>query len=95
MVKNPGKKTSLSRIRSLNRPQPVQVEEDNDCRPSAIVSRGRRARVTSIEDVWEIVDEWWRTDPIARRYYRVAVQGGTTTTVFRDLTSGAWYEQRV
>ncbi len=95
MVKNPGKKTSPSRIRPLNRPEPVQVEEDNDRRPSAIVSRGRSAVVTSIEDVWEIVDEWWRASPIARRYYRVAVQGGATTTVFRDLASGAWYEQRI
>ena len=94
MVKNPGKKTSLSRIRPLNGLEPVQVEQDSDRRPSAIISRGRRAVVASIEDVWEIVDEWWRTSPVARRYYQVAIQGGATTTVFHDLTSGAWYEQR-
>ena len=93
MVKNPRKKTSLSRIRPLNEPEPVQVEE-SDHGPGTIVSQGQMAKVTSIEDVWEIVDEWWRADPIARRYYQVAVEGGTTMTVFRDLSSGAWYKQR-
>ena len=95
MVKTPRKKTSPGRIRPLNRPEPVQVEEDEDRRPSLIVSGGRRVRVASIVDVWEIVDEWWRPDPIVRRYYRAAVEGGTAVTVFHDLVGGAWYRQRV
>ena len=95
MVKTPRKKTSPGRIRPLNRPEMVQVEEDDDHGPSSIVSRSQEARVTSIVDVWEIVDEWWRASPIARRYYKVTVEGDTTITIFRDLDSGAWYRQRV
>ena len=95
MVKTSRKKTSAGRIRPLNRPEPVQVEEDDRRRPSLIVSGGRRARVVSIVDVWEIVDEWWRPDPVVRRYYRAAVEGGEVVAVFRDLVSGAWYRQRV
>ena len=94
MVKTPRKKTGTGRIRPLNRPEPVQVEEDDDRRPSQVISDGHRAKVVSIVDVWEIVDEWWRPDPVARRYYRVAVEGGGTVTVFRDLADGAWYRQR-
>ena len=94
MVANPGKKTSISRIRPLNRPELVQVEEGEDHGPATIVSNGRMARVTSVEDMWEIVDEWWRVSPIARRYYQVGVEGGATMTVFRDLISGAWYGQQ-
>ena len=94
MVKNPGKKASLSRIRPLNRPELVQVEEDGDHRPATIISHGQRGKVTSIEDVWEVVDEWWRASPIARRYYRVAIEEGATITVFRDLINGVWYEQK-
>jgi len=94
MVKNPRKKASPSRIRPLNRPELVQVEEGRDDRPTTIVFHSRRAKVTSIEDVWEIVDEWWRGNPIARRYYQVGVEGGATMTVFRDLVSGAWYRQQ-
>ena len=94
MVKTPRKKTGTGRIRPLNRPEPVQVEEDDDRRPSLVVTDGRRARVASIVDVWEIVDEWWRPDPVARRYYRASLEDGGTVTVFRDLISGAWYRQR-
>ncbi len=94
MVKNPRKKTSLGRIRPLNRPEPVQVEEDDDHRPATIVMHGQRRSVTAIEDVWEIVDEWWRADPIARRYFRIAVEGAKIG-VFRDLISGTWYRQQV
>ena len=95
MVKNSRKKTGPSRIRPLNRPAVVQVEEEDDHRPSMVVLHGHRSEVVSIEDVWEIVDEWWRADPVVRRYYRVAVEADRTITVFCDLTSGVWYEQRV
>ena len=95
MVKNPRKKTGPSRIRPLNRPALVRVEEGDDHRPSMVVSHGHRSKVLSIEDVWEIVDEWWRADPLIRRYYRAILEGDETITVFRDLTSGVWYEQQV
>jgi hypothetical protein len=61
---------------------------------------GRRAlrvtplRVTRVTDVWEIVDEWWRDRPIARRYFTVTLEDGTRTTLFRDLSDGGWYAQR-
>ncbi|MDP7578938.1 MAG: hypothetical protein QGF12_05300 [SAR202 cluster bacterium] len=60
-----------------------------------IVSHDQEARVISIDDVWEIVDEWWRDVPISRRYYQVVVEGGTMITVFRDLINEIWYKQRV
>ena len=93
MVKNPRKKTGPGRIRPLNQPAPAQVQEDENDAPGTVVLRRQELKVTSIQDVWEVVDEWWRADPTARRYYRVAVEGGTTVTLFRDLVSGAWYEQ--
>ena len=94
MVKTPRKKAGAGRIRPLNRPEPVQVEEDDDRRPSLIVSGRRRARIVAIVDAWEIVDEWWRPAPIVRRYYRAAVEGGEVVTVFHDLVAGIWYRQR-
>ena len=73
----------------------VRVEEEDDHRPSIIVSHGHRSTVLSIEDMWEIVDEWWRASPVSRRYYHAAIEGGESITLFRDLASGAWYEQQV
>ena len=95
MLKNPRKKTSFSRIRALNRPELIQVREGDDHDPAMIISHGQKAKIISVDDVWEIVDEWWRAIPIARRYYRVVVERGAIVTIFHDLINGIWYEQRV
>ena len=93
MVKNSREKAGPGPIRALSLPEPVDVQEDESHGPVALVLNGRKLKVTSIEDVWEIVDEWWRTAPIARRYYRLVVEGGPRVTVFRDLLNGLWYRQ--
>ena len=95
MVKDPRKKTSPSPIRALNQPELVQVEEDGDGRPVSVAHRRRALKIASVEDVWEIVDEWWRASPIARRYHAVVLEDGSSATLFRDLLGGLWYRQRV
>jgi hypothetical protein len=72
----------------------VAVEEGEGHRPAAVTLRGRRLAVASIQDAWEIADEWWRPKPLHRAYYRAIVEGGAGVTLFRDLVSGAWYVQR-
>ena len=56
---------------------------------------GRAIEIASIADTWEINDEWWRGQPIARLYYRVVTREGRHLTIFRDLTDGQWYRQKV
>ena len=94
MVKNSRKKTGPSPIRALNLPGLVNVEVDHRQRPISIILGGLTLKVAAIDDVWEIVDEWWRTRPISRRYYKVAVENGLAITIFQDLVSGFWHEQR-
>ena len=94
MVKNPRKATGAGPIRALNLPGPAEVEEDEGHRPVGLTLRRRRLGVVSIEDRWEIADEWWRTRPVARAYYRVLLEGGESAVVFRDLLDGAWYHHR-
>ena len=72
----------------------MEVEEDERHRPAAITLRRQRLKVASVEDVWEIADEWWRSTPIARVYYRVLLEDGRAVTLFRDLVDGKWYRQR-
>ena len=93
MVKNSREKAGPGPIRALNLPKLVDVQEDGRHRPVALAMDGRKLKVTSIEDVWEIVDEWWRTAPVARRYYSLVVESGPRVTVFRDLLNGLWYRQ--
>jgi protein ImuB len=94
MVKNSGKKAGPGPIRALNLPGLVEVEEDDAQSPVTVSVRRRRMAVASIEDVWEVLDEWWRARPISRRYYRLVLEEGPSITLFRDLVDGRWYEQR-
>ena len=50
--------------------------------------------INSIEDVWQVDDEWWREKPISRKYYRVVTENDRHFTIFRDQTNGAWYRQQ-
>ena len=94
MVKNPRETPGAGEIRPLNLPVPIRVEEDEHHRPIALIPRRRRLKVVSVEDLWEISEEWWRVNPIARTYYRVTLEDGRAITVFRDLSDGGWYRQR-
>ena len=94
MVKSSREASGAGPIRPLNLPAPVDVVEDGYGRPVTLALRGRRLRITSVEDLWEISEEWWRPAPIARRYYDVTTQDGRHVTVFRDLVDGGWYQQQ-
>jgi len=51
-------------------------------------------KVVSIDNTWKIDEEWWREKPIVRMYYQVTTEDGRRITLFRDLTTGDWYQQR-
>ena len=94
MVENSGKTAGPGPIRALNLPDPLTVEEDCRREPLAVLVGRRWLKIASVEDVWELADEWWRSAPISRRYYRVATEDGPGMTLFRDLLTGRWYRQR-
>ncbi len=94
MVQNPRKTPGSGALRPLNLPVPIAVEEDARQRPLALIQRGRRLRVVTIDGRWKIDEEWWRENPIVRMYYQVTTGDGRRITVFRDLTTGKWYRQR-
>ncbi len=85
MVKNTGKAPGAGGIRPLNLPVPVIVKEDEGSRPVSIILRRRKLEVASIDDVWDIEDEWWRPVRVHRLYYRITTIDGDSLTVFRDL----------
>jgi hypothetical protein len=49
--------------------------------------------VEQVEEVWRLVEAWWREDAIARTYYRVVLEGGRSLTLYRDDVTNSWYEQ--
>jgi hypothetical protein len=70
------------------------VEEDEEGRPLALTIRRRMVRVSSIEDTWEVDEEWWRERPVSRMYYQVITEDGRRIVIFRDLVDGGWHQQR-
>ena len=98
MVQNSRETPGAGTLRPLNLPVPVVVEEDAYQQPLALLpspsKRGRRLEVASIDSLWKIDEEWWRETPITRMYYQVITEDGRRITVFRDLATGQWYQQR-
>lgn len=81
----------------------MDVQAGSDGAPRAVAPRSGRRRgplcdVERIDEVWRIVDEWWRASPIARTYYRLALTDGRALTLFHnDVGGGAgseWFQQR-
>lgn len=107
MVQNSRTASGPGYLRPLNAPVPVRVKESPSQHPSSLVldghtggrtderADGRTIEIASIADTWEINDEWWRGQPIARLYYRVVTREGRHLTIFRDLVDGQWYRQKV
>ena len=98
MVQNSRTASGPGYLRPLNAPVPVRVKESPSQHPNSLVldgCNGRTIGIASIADTWEINDEWWRGQPIARLYYRVVTQEGSHLTIFRDLVDGQWYRQKV
>ena len=93
MVKNSRTAPGAGPIRPLNLPIPISVEEDPHHRPVVLGQKSRRVKVDSVEDLWQIDEEWWRDSPIVRTYYELTVQGGRRIIVFRDQADGRWYRQ--
>ena len=51
-------------------------------------------KITAINDLWQVNDEWWREHPISRRYYQITTQKDRRLTIFRDDMNGNWYWQK-
>ena len=66
--------------------------------PSRSSQKGRSLTqnliIASINDLWQVDDEWWRETPISRRYYEVTTQNDRRLTIFRDQLNGSWYWQK-
>ena len=83
-------------LRPLNAPSPLRVRTDARGRIVSVWRHGRpipRA-VVAVQDRWRIDDEWWREHAVSRMYYAVVLDDGAFVTLYHDLTTDAWFEQR-
>jgi hypothetical protein len=92
MVENTGKTLRAGTLKPVNQPEPERVEEDISGLPVALRTK-RRQPVKTIDDIWRIDDEWWRSEPVSRLYYAIRLVSGQRLVIYKDLISGNWYRQ--
>ncbi len=80
-------------VTPLNAPREIRVAAAGSGGPASVRAAGRQRRVARISNEWRIDDEWWRQE-ISRHYFELELGDGQVITVFRDLASGKWYQQR-
>jgi hypothetical protein len=73
----------------LYEPRPVHVRLDG-----AVPAAVNGTPVDSIREEWLVEDRWWASPPLRRHYLELVLGSGRCLTVFRDLRTGRWYEQR-
>jgi hypothetical protein len=76
--------------RRIGAPEPARVHAGERGRPLAVDGRS----VEAVRESWLVEDRWWTDDPLRRRYWEVVTADGHRLVVFRDLDSGAWFQQR-
>ena len=96
LVKVSDRRSQKSDLRPLNAPSPLRVQTDAAGRITSIWRQGRLTprTIAAIQDRWRIDDEWWREHRVARMYYDVVLDDGTLLTIYQDLASDTWFEQR-
>lgn len=92
MVADAGETLRAGAYKPLNLPEALRVAEDDAGRPLALLGRRRQA-VAAIEEGWRIDDEWWRREPVSRRYYTVRLASGQRLVIYKDLDKGGWFRQ--
>ena len=74
-------------------PKEVQVTANETGEPIAVILKNRQRRVRRIKNTWRIEDDWWKEE-IARQYFELDLDSGSSITMFYDLLSRKWYQQR-
>jgi hypothetical protein len=88
----------------LAQPWPIEPGVDDDGHPVTIPPRRRVGRRTNFRargiavaherERWVVEDRWWTGSPVRRRYFELVLTDGSNVTVFQDLGSKRWFEQR-
>jgi hypothetical protein len=90
LVAHSGAQSTPRRAGRLNAPRSVLVEASFDGTPWKV----NRRPVALVREEWRVVDRWWTTEPVHRRYFDVVLEGGENSVVFRDEEAGGWFSQR-
>ena len=99
----PSKGVRSSGMKILNTPRVIEVRTNSTGNPTVVHmpssaplrSNGKWVKVTKVEDLWKVNDEWWRgpDEEISRLYYILRIDSGHQITLFLDLITNKWHQQ--
>ena len=89
----PLRESGEAEAEALDAPIAVRVEADAGW-PIALVERGVRRAVESVEDIWRVEDGWRRRTPVSRTYFEVLLDDGRRLSIFHDHLREEWRRQR-
>ena len=89
----PLRESGEAEAEALDAPIAVRVEADAGW-PIALVERGVRRAVESVEDIWRVEDGWRRRTPVSRTYFEVLLEDGRRLSIFHDHLREEWRRQR-
>ena len=93
MVTDPRAALGAAALRSLNQPRRIEVRASKRGLPRALAQQRAWVQIERVQDIWRIDDEWWRA-LISRLYFLVYLENGVLRTIYHDLVTDSWYEQR-
>lgn len=74
----------------INAPSSARVETAFDGTPREV----NHQPVLVLREEWRVLDRWWTSEPVSRRYFDLVLESGEHAVVFRDEASGRWFSQR-
>ncbi len=72
----------------------IQVSDNGEGNPGALVWQGRNHIVSKITRRWRVKSDWWR-ESVWRDYFKLTTETGLLLIVYRDLMEDKWYLQRL
>ena len=74
----------------INAPSAARVETGFDGTPREV----HHQPVLVLREEWRVLDRWWTSEPVSRRYFDLVLESGENAVVYRDGASGGWFTQR-
>lgn len=77
-------------------PEPIEVLADSAGTPLRMRWGGQWRTVTLVCNQWRVTSSWWEPAAYANREYtKLIADDELLCTIYRDLTNGAWYLERI
>ena len=80
-------------IEKRRRPVPIEIAEDALRGSLWLHLAGQWQKASSMDNLWEITEEWWNGRPVIKMCFRVTTEDQSQFIIFQDLLEGTWYQE--